>query len=182
MKYHIITYGCQMNKSDSERIANVLENLGFIACSESNKTDLLILNICSVRQSAVDRAISKAQSIKSKVLITGCIIQNYLEIEPKYQSNIIAEIPIMTGCNNFCSYCVVPYTRGKEISRPIKDIVCEAKKLIQNGIKEIWLLGQNVNSYKPSFTQLLKEINDIEGNFWIRFTYFKYLLCKTICS
>jgi len=201
-----------MNKSDSERIANVLENLGFIACSESNKTDLLILNICSVRQSAVDRAISKAQSIKSKVLITGCIIQkdkkefekisngifnitdlailpkilknlgfkiknteilkakHYLEIEPKYQSNIIAEIPIMTGCNNFCSYCVVPYTRGKEISRPIKDIVCEAKKLIQNGIKEIWLLGQNVNSYKPSFTQLLKEINDIEGNFWIRFT------------
>ena len=75
MKYHIITYGCQMNKSDSERIANVLENLGFIPSSQSNKADLLILNICSVRQSAIDRTISKAQPVKSKVLITGCIVR-----------------------------------------------------------------------------------------------------------
>lgn len=212
MKYHIITYGCQMNRSDSERIANALENLGFIPYSQSNKVDLFILNVCSVRQSAIDRIISKAESIKSKLLITGCILQkdkkrfgkisdgifniadltklpkilknlgfkikntgilksnHYLETEPKYESNIIADIPIMTGCNNFCSYCVVPYTRGKEISRPIKDIVCEAKKLIQNGIKEIWLLGQNVNSYKPNFAKLLKQVNDIKGDFWIRFT------------
>jgi len=212
MKYQIITYGCQMNKSDSERIAKIIENFGFVSCSELSKADLLIMNICSVRQSAIDRAINKAESIKSKLLITGCIVQkdkkkfekisngvfniadltnlpkilnnlgfkienteisktnHYLEAEPKYESNIIAEIPIMTGCNNFCAYCVVPHTRGREISRPMEDIVCEAKNLIKNGTKEIWLLGQNVNSYKPSFAQLLKKINNIQGNFWIRFT------------
>lgn len=94
----------------------------------------------------------------------------YLDITPKYFSDFSANVPIMTGCNNFCAYCVVPYTREREISRPTKEIISEIKKLIKNGFKEIWLLGQNVNSYKPSFPKLLKEINKIPGEFWIRFT------------
>jgi len=79
----------------------------------------------------------------------------------------------MTGCNNFCAYCVVPYARKREVSRDAKEIILEIKKLIKNGYKEIWLLGQNVNSYKDGrtdFPKLLKLINDIPGHFWIRFT------------
>jgi len=195
MKYKIITYGCQMNKSDSERMTQLLESLGF---EYSNNPDLTIINICSVRQSAVDRAKSKAKTIDSKLLIAGCILQKdkrdlekisngiikdlpkqlqelgfktkKTSLIPKDISPISANIPIMTGCNNFCAYCVVPHTRGREISRPIKDIVCEIQSLIKKGTKEIWLLGQNVNSFQPSFSELLKKINNIKGDFWIRFT------------
>jgi tRNA-2-methylthio-N6-dimethylallyladenosine synthase len=107
-------------------------------------------------------------------------------VKPKYQNNFSAFVPIMTGCNNFCSYCVVPYVRGPEISRPANEILCEIKNLTEKGVKEIWLLGQNVNSYevpretdakqdakqtrKINFAKLLKMVNDIRGNFWIRFT------------
>jgi tRNA-2-methylthio-N6-dimethylallyladenosine synthase len=226
MKYHIITYGCQMNVSDSERIAKVLESIGFKKSLNQNEANLIILNLCSIRQSAIDRARGKIKNLysttttstlnkgeeNSKILLTGCIlkkdkinfkkycdgifkieelpklpillekigfkikkndktkIKHYLEIIPKYESNISACVPIMNGCNNFCAYCVVPYVRGREISRPTKDILCEVKTLAQRGIKEIWLLGQNVNSYKPNFAKLLKNVNDVPGNFWIRFT------------
>ena len=98
---------------------------------------------------------------------------NYLNITPKYTSKFSANVPIMTGCNNFCSYCVVPYARKIENSRLAKEIINEIKHLIKNNYKEIWLLGQNVNSYKDgniNFPKLLKMINNISGNFWIRFT------------
>ena len=104
---------------------------------------------------------------------------DYLDITPKYENKFSANVPIMTGCNNFCSYCVVPYVREREISRPAKDIILEIKKLVKGGYKEIWLLGQNVNSYKDTstgseqantFPKLLKMVNNIPGNFWIRFT------------
>ncbi|MEK7123260.1 MAG: MiaB/RimO family radical SAM methylthiotransferase, partial [Patescibacteria group bacterium] len=118
--------------------------------------------------------------------------KDYFSIAPK-QSDFRALIPISTGCNNFCSYCVVPYSRGREYSRPAKNIIAEAKQAVKNGAKEIWLLGQNVNSYglaektfwenrtrkkeKPkiqkgrlAFADLLREINEISGDFWIRFT------------
>lgn len=98
---------------------------------------------------------------------------NYLDITPKYSSKFSANVPIMTGCNNFCSYCVVPYVREREVSRPAKEIISEIKKLVKSKCKEIWLLGQNVNSYNDgniNFPKLLKMINDIPGNFWIRFT------------
>jgi len=101
------------------------------------------------------------------------ISDDYLKVKPSYSNNFTALVPIMTGCNNFCTFCVVPYTRGREISRLAEEIICEIKNLIERGYKEVWLLGQNVNSYnsgKVNFPKLLKMINDIPGNFWIRFT------------
>ena len=207
MKYWIITFGCQMNKSDSERIAAVLEKSGYKKASDINGADLIVVNMCSVRQSAVDRVYGKIKNfaklktynLKLKTVLTGCVLKkdknkfskifdqvldikdfakwvnadNYLKIEPEYSTNFSANIPIMTGCNNFCAYCVVPYVRGKEISRPAKEIICEIKNLIKRDCKEIWLLGQNVNSYKnkkTNFPKLLKMVNNIPGDFWIRFT------------
>ncbi len=99
-------------------------------------------------------------------------LNQYLKIKPKYASSFTVYVPIMTGCNNFCAYCVVPYARGREVSRPTKDIIEEIKKLIKKGYKEIILLGQNVNSYKDkknNFSQLLEKINKLPGNFWIFF-------------
>jgi len=119
---------------------------------------------------------------------SGLKIADYFKIHPKYQTRFFAYVPIMTGCNNFCTYCAVPYTRGGEKSRPKKEIIEEIKNLIQNGYKSITLLGQNVNSYgqdleaKPRiqsfkleepvnkhFIDLLIEINKIPGNFWFYF-------------
>jgi len=219
MKYCIITYGCQMNISDSERIASFLEKNGHHSEPDPIRADLVIINTCSVRQSAIDRVwgqLNKLSGLKNrtmKIALTGCLLpedkkklkekfdlffeikdlpelpsminnlfkrdnssnkrywDNYLQIPAKNQSPFSALIPIMTGCNNFCSYCVVPYTRGCEISRPVEDIISEIKGLIKKGYKEIWLLGQNVNSYSYiPFAELLKKINDIPGEFWIRFT------------
>jgi len=216
MNYWIITYGCQMNKSDSERIAQVLESVGYQPTQKINEADLIVVNMCSVRQSAVDRVyglIPKFDKLEAKTILTGCILpkdkkkfaerfdyilnikelakwpkilnintslfhdrekmkdKDYLEIEPKNLYNFTGFVPIMTGCNNFCAYCVVPYVRGREISRPAEEIVCEVKKLVKRGSKEIWLLGQNVNSYtNVPFPQLLRKVNDIPGKFWIRFT------------
>jgi len=224
MKYHIITFGCQMNKADSEKIAAFLENKGYKSASKINEADLIVVNMCSVRQSAVDRVyglLPKFQKLqttnhKLQTILTGCILKkdkrkfsehfnyilnikdlpkwpeilntkpytkpskthdreilrvdNYLKIQSKHSTNFSALVPIITGCNNFCSYCVVPFTRGKEISRPSEEIISEVKNLVKKGYKEIWLLGQNVNSYKYNFSKLLRKINKIPGKFWIRFT------------
>ena len=213
-----------MNQSDSERIAAVLESIGNKSASSIDEADLIVINACSVRQSAIDRIwgqVSKFKKLKTtnhklRTILTGCVLkndkrqfsknfdlifdikdlpklpkileaeeniisENYLKIEPDYSNNFTAQVPIMTGCNNFCTFCVVPYTRGREISRPAEEIICEIKNLIERGHKEIWLLGQNVNSYhseqktenkeqKITFPKLLRMVNDISGNFWIRFT------------
>ncbi len=98
--------------------------------------------------------------------------EKYLEIEPQYSNNFSAYVPIGNGCNNFCSYCVVPYARGREVYRKYNNIIDEVKKLINNDYKEINLIAQNVNSYKSGnhdFADLLQEINNIKGDFWIRF-------------
>jgi tRNA-2-methylthio-N6-dimethylallyladenosine synthase len=103
---------------------------------------------------------------------------NFFKIKPLFSSSCSAYIPIMTGCNNFCSYCIVPFTRGREFSRPPQDIIQETKRLVKEGYKEIFFLGQNVNSYNPkgstkkeprNFSDLLKKIDQIPGDFWIRF-------------
>jgi len=215
-----------MNKSDSERITSVLEDIGYQPASDEREANLILVNACSVRQSAIDRIWGQVQKIerlkiknnKLKTILTGCVLKEdkrkfakkfdlilsikdlpnwplklnaisaapkisnrsfqkskYLEIIPKYQSSFSAFVPIMTGCNNFCSFCAVPYTKGREISRPAEEIICEIENLIKRDYKEIWLLGQNVNSYNDSekkikFPKLLEKINNIPGNFWIRFT------------
>jgi tRNA-2-methylthio-N6-dimethylallyladenosine synthase len=211
--YNIITYGCQMNQNDSERISGFL-NSENLKLTKFKKADFVILNLCSVRQSAIDRVWGKIIEIKknnsqAKIILTGCILPEdkkkfakkvdyilniselknwikkinkkiikqtddikYFSVQPKYNSSHTAFVPIMTGCNNFCSYCAVPYTRGREKSRPIKDIFNEVNKLVVQGYKHIILLGQNVNSYKnnkTNFPKLLKTIDKIHGNYWLSF-------------
>jgi len=190
-----------MNKSDSERVATQLEKKGYRPAQEIKRADLVVINVCSIRQSAVNRVYSKvkqlrSQNPKSKLVLTGCILAKDkkqlkgrvneiwpiidLKIKPKCQSPSQVFVPIMTGCNNFCSYCVVPYTRGREYSRPAQKIIKEVKDLVKKGYKEITLLGQNVNSYQDeeglspgaiplNFPNLLKTLNDIPGNFQIKF-------------
>lgn len=197
MKYKIITFGCQMNKSDSERITTVLENRGCQPASKIDEADLIVVNMCSVRQSAVDRVYGLTQNLKNlktkkqglKTILTGCILKkdrpkfakgfdqiskfkDLLNYQPKYQTKSLAFIPISNGCDNFCSYCVVPFTRGPLVCRDHNEILKEVKDVIQKGFKEIWLLGQNVNDYKSrviNFAKLLKMINNIPGDFSIRF-------------
>lgn len=178
-EYHIITYGCQMNKSDSERIAALLEKQGYSPAPDEKRADLVVINMCSVRQKAVDKVYNKISNLKSKILIAGCVLQKdkerFKELGVKFKKFNFKKIkpetgfvPIMRGCDNFCSYCVVPYTRGREKYRPKKDIICEVKHLIKKGVKEITFLGQNVNSY-PSFVNLLQDITALPGNFKISF-------------
>jgi tRNA-2-methylthio-N6-dimethylallyladenosine synthase len=217
MNYHIITFGCQMNRSDSERIASVLEGMGYKETSDLGEADLAVLNMCSVRQTAVDRVYGlapqfialKTKNKGFKAVLTGCILKperakleqifdlildkedlaawpqlikgkepktrknDYLKIAPKHSSSIQAFVPISNGCDNFCTYCAVPFTRGRLISRNHKDILKEVKNLVEKGYKEIWLLGENVNSYQSkdfNFARLIKEIDKISGKFWLRFT------------
>jgi tRNA-2-methylthio-N6-dimethylallyladenosine synthase len=201
MKYKIITYGCQMNKTDSERIAAILEKKGMKKTTSEKKADIIILNMCSIRQSAVDRIHGKAKNLLQlkkirpnlKIILTGCILEqdkkkfskifdeiwdnkNYFKLSPQRCSKKIAYVPISNGCNNFCSYCVVPFTRGPLFCRKHKEIIKEATKAIEKGAREIWLLGQNVNDYFDSkgkkiidFADLLKMIDCLPGNFKLFF-------------
>lgn len=238
-KYHIITFGCAMNKSDSERIAALLENFGYQKTPILERSDLAIINACSVRQSAIDRLYDKAKKLqilkqkrKMKAILTGCLLEkdrqqlaslfdlifnikdleslpnfllnsktsvkiipdtpllemekklkkagklspeeeSYLKIYPKRERLFSALIAISNGCNKFCTYCAVPYTRGFEVNRPAKDIILECQEAIKQGAKEIILLGQTVNSYRDkdgvTFAQLLRKINELAGKFWISF-------------
>ena len=225
-KVYIETLGCQMNKSDSERIYGILSNFNYVPCANENEADLCIVNTCSIRKLSEDKAYSKLgvwgklKKEKSlKIGICGCVAQQegekllkrfpYVDLvfgtqniyelpelidkktrvcaireKPVAESdfNIIrtkslnAWLPIIEGCNNFCSYCVVPYTRGRERSRIPQVIINEAKNILKEGFKEITLLGQNVDSYgkdlaeKPTLAGLLREIELLEGDFRIRFT------------
>jgi len=191
--YHIITFGCQANLADSERIARKLEMSGYKMATKIESVDLVVLNACSVRQSATNRVYGRIRELgiknkELKIIIAGCVLKEdkkkllakdkniefwhpdeYFDLTPISSNSNAAYIPIMTGCDNFCAYCAVPYTRGRERSRPAKDIIKDAKSAVQKGAKEIWLLGQNVNSYKYDFPKLLKGINNIDGNFKIYF-------------
>ena len=240
--YSITTYGCDMNKSDSERLASALESLGYSLVKKNKVPDLLVFNSCSVRQSAVDRIygqMGKFTSFKKKnpdfrAAVTGCILPkdrkkllkrfdfifnikdldklalilkepkkyyklskeeiasfrvaarkqdfeersdecSYFKIRPKYHNKFSCLVPISFGCNRFCTYCAVPYTRGLEINRPSKDILNEVKELISEGPKEIILLGQTVSSWQDPkdknyvFVDLLKDLEKLPGKFWIRF-------------
>jgi len=209
-----------MNISDSERAITILETMGYKPASKQNEADLILINACSVRGSAIDRIhgmmpafkILKEKNKKLKLVLTGCLlkvdrkkfeenfdyildikdlprwphllgirnqesgIRDYLKIKPKYTDEKIVYIPISNGCDNFCTYCAVPYTRDRLKCRSHKDVLSEVKSVIKNGAREIWLLGQNVNDYKSpadssiKFPKLLKLVNNIPGDFIIKFT------------
>ncbi len=241
--FFIKTFGCQMNERDSEIMAQLLSEKGYIETSESDDADLIILNTCSIRAKAEQKVMSllgvlrknKKRNPKLKICVAGCVAQqegkqiidrmphvdlvvgtqNIYELaelledldKPSVSTalvddyNIPAFIPdlktsnrsglhpvvfkkfltIMQGCNNYCTYCVVPFTRGREISRKADHILKEAHALVQGGVKEITLLGQNVNSYgrtnsvskedsSYSFSKLLRAVAEVPGLERLRFT------------
>ncbi len=218
MKFHIKTYGCQMNERDSEKVYCIFEEAGFVE-SGIEDADVVVVNSCAVREKAESKIYSEIGRIKSinkkaKVIAMGCVAQfNYEKlkrvsdfvvgtsaidkfydivnnIESKgifvydkmdnanyifpHRKGINAFVDIMYGCNNFCTYCIVPFTRGREISRTKESIIEEIKQLVDNGTKEVMLLGQNVNSYGHklgySFVDLLYDIDKIDGLERLRFT------------
>jgi len=228
-----VTYGCQMNEHDSEKLLAMLNAMGYDATEDSSEADLIIYNTCAVRENAELKVYGNLGHLKSqkeknpdmKIVVCGCMMQQphiVEEIKKKYKhvdlifgthnlykfpemltetmkrektlvdvwdvdgevveglkSNrkfeLKAFVNIMYGCNNFCTYCIVPYTRGRERSRTPEDIIDEIKSLVANGTKEVTLLGQNVDSYgktldcKITFAELLRMVNDIEGLDRIRF-------------
>lgn len=232
--YNVVTYGCQMNVHESEKIRGNLQSLGMVEIEDVEKADVVIFNTCCIREGAEDRAYNNIMALKTAkkknpnkvIVVCGCMPQQkkgkynlveklpfvdiiigtyninklaqYLlmfavkhkqivELEEKITSNmdgdyvvrddkINAYVNIIYGCNKFCTYCIVPYVRGREKSRPVQDIYNEVKNLVQNqGYKYITLLGQNVNSYgkdlrQPvSFAELLTELCQIEADFKIKF-------------
>ena len=220
-KYYIRTYGCQMNVHDSEEIAGILENLGFVETDTMETADLILLNTCAIRENAHDKVfgfLGRCKHLKSLnknliICLCGCMAQEKsvvdeimehhkyinlvfgthnihelpdyllsnsgeLDIEVKSNDNDVYEVGevydrdstisawvnIMYGCDKFCTYCIVPYTRGKERSRRSKDILKEVECLKEKGYKEVTLLGQNVNAYgsdredEISFAELLESV------------------------
>ena len=174
---------CSVRKSAIDRVWGKIQNIKTLK-HKSNKTIKIILTGC-ILPSDIKKFEKKAdlilnindldkwpqiiKALKQKNIKTK--LKDYLSVKPKFDSKFQAFIPIMTGCDNFCSYCAVPYTRGRERSRSVQSILDEVNKLIVQGYKFIILLGQNVNSYNGGlkFPELLKKINKISGNFWLSF-------------
>jgi len=158
-KAKIVITGCLAKRQDVQKRLKSMVDL-FMPINElPNLLDLL-------KKCRRDNTLSAEELRK----ISG---EKYLTIQPKYESNFSAYLPIGNGCNNFCSYCVVPYARGPEVYRPATDIVTEARGLVKRGYKEIILIAQNVNSYKSAstdFPKLLKRLASISGDFWLRFS------------
>lgn len=234
-KYCVVTYGCQMNLHESEKISGILSGMGMSAVNEPENADIVVFNTCCIRDTAERRAlgnIGKMKELKKKnknllIVVTGCMTQqngfaenmkeryqyvdvilgthnisdleNQIRIRLEKKKRVAAVLDtdgyiddettpvtrtsfpnawvnINYGCNNFCTYCIVPYVRGRERSRDMKSIISECEKLINDGYKEITLLGQNVNSYgndvpdeNVNFANLLREVAKINGKFRIRF-------------
>ena len=272
MKYHLVTLGCQMNKSDSERVQTVMEGMGFLPAQNEQEANILGVLACSVRQKSIDKVYSRIHKWNKwknhrnlVTFVSGCVlpadkekflklfdlvfdirelpqfpdmlsqygivtpaslttgkqvheieskkainktdnkksetsfneikfsdirlvpelpvekIREFWQVTPTYNSSFEAFIPIQNGCDKFCTYCAVPYTRGREISRPSNDILSELKVLVEQGFKSVTLLGQNVNSYgldkkgnEITFPQLLRKIGEYGKSsgkdFWVYFT------------
>ena len=232
-KYMIHTFGCQMNENDSEKLAGMLESMGYRRTDELEDSDLILFNTCCVRENAelkVYGHLGTLKPLKARkpgliIAVCGCMMQQEEVVEhilDKYnhvdlifgthnlhkfpellyravtsdttvtdisscdgyiaeglpirrEHGVKAWLTIMYGCNNFCSYCIVPYVRGRERSRRMSDILDEARLLGRQGYKEITLLGQNVNSYGldrkdgSSFAVLLRSLEEVDGIERIRF-------------
>lgn len=178
MRFFIKTFGCQANKSDSERIVGDYLARGFKETQDWHKADEIIVNTCAVRKRAEDRVVGFLLNVdkyfkeeskpKPKVILTGCMLHHgkshIKEILPQVDETLPvnevgfnspairkdkehAFIPISSGCNSFCTFCIVPYSRGREISRPFDEIIKEVEQLVSSGYHKITLIGQNVNSY-----------------------------------
>lgn len=235
LSYHVATFGCQMNARDSEKLAGILQRVGYEYEEDEKNADLVIYNTCTVRDNANQRLYGRLGTLcglkkkqKDKIIcLCGCMMQEPCVLEKIKSSysrtdicfgthnvyrfaellyyrlisdkqtmiteifdeakEIVEDLPvkrnysfksgvnIMYGCNNFCSYCIVPYVRGRERSRKSDEILCEIRRLAKDGVKEVMLLGQNVNSYgngiegEMSFPNLLKEVEKIDGIERIRF-------------
>ncbi|HYY22622.1 MAG TPA: tRNA (N6-isopentenyl adenosine(37)-C2)-methylthiotransferase MiaB [Thermoleophilaceae bacterium] len=229
-RYHVTTFGCQMNEHDSERMKGMLESLGYREAASRAEADLILFNTCSIRESADSRFVGHlgeakrlktedpervvgvggcwAQSMKERVfeqfpfvdvafgpgqihrlaefLVSDSLTaQGYFEFEDlsghlpmKREREFQAWVQISQGCNCVCAYCIVPSTRGREVSRPAAEIVTEVEGLAADGVKEVTLLGQNVNSYgrdlpkgeKVRFSELLAMVDAVEGIERVRYT------------
>ncbi len=223
LRFFIKTFGCQMNKKDSEIIAAVLTQSGYVQVSDEDTADVFIVNTCSVREHAEQRALGFIAGLKHwkharrVVAVVGCMAKRLAHdiatrfpfvdiilgpdayrkivtfVEDSLHGTRILEteltdetycgiyasstavtdfVSIMRGCDNYCSYCVVPYVRGHARSRPFDDICQEVENLVQHGVKDITLLGQNVNEYchgEVSFAGLLRSVATIPGVFRLRF-------------
>jgi tRNA-2-methylthio-N6-dimethylallyladenosine synthase len=230
LRYHVTTFGCQMNEHDSERMKGMLESLGYLEVEARADADLILFNTCSIREKADDRFIAHlgeakrlkrddpsriigvggcwAQSVKEEVFARFPFVdvafgpgqvhrlaefltsdsltaQGYFEFEgftghlpAKREREFQGWVQISVGCNCVCSYCIVPSTRGREVSREPSELRREVERLADDGVVEVTLLGQNVNSYgrdlphehRLSFAQLLAELDAIEGIERIRYT------------
>lgn len=232
LTYHISTFGCQMNFKDSEKLAGILEQLGYVE-TDTEEADFVLLNTCTVRENANQKVYGHLGILKSykkknphmMIALCGCMMQEELVVAKLKESyrfvdiifgthniyklaeliqtrleskgmvidlwqdakEIVEDLPsvrkysfkagvnIMFGCNNFCSYCIVPYVRGRERSREPEDIIHEIEEMVSQGVVEVMLLGQNVNSYGKtlehpiSFAELLQRVEQIEGLKRIRF-------------
>lgn len=235
--FHITTFGCQMNEHDSETLAGMLIEKGYVPAAERKDANIVIFNTCSIRENADKRFFGTLGQLKRRkteqrenftVCVCGCMMQQQHIIDtikakypwvdvifgthnlhqlPELLDNLYKEkhkqlaiweeggeiveglparrlfkhkafVNIMYGCNNFCTYCIVPYTRGRERSRAAEDILKEVQALAADGVKEITLLGQNVNSYKgisrensekTDFTDLIYMLSEVDGIERIRF-------------
>lgn len=230
--YYVRTFGCQMNKHDSERIAGMLDAAGMTPAADIEAADVIVFNTCAVRAGAEERLRGQVSSLKAVkdvrpdvlLAVGGCVAQKDAEALAKAlphvdvifgthnleelpalltqaaetrrpQVHVVdgtdtfatdlpsrrdrpwsAWLPITVGCDNHCTYCIVPTVRGPERSRPLEDIVAEATRLVADGVVEITLLGQNVNSYgrdrygEPRFAELLTKVAGESGVPWLRFT------------
>lgn len=230
--FHIVTYGCQMNVHESEKIAGILSELGYSACNDISDADIIVFNTCCIRENAENHAFGNIGMLKKLkaanrdliIAVGGCMPQQEGQAENLHEKfpfvdiifgthnlhklkelillkqsqkkaviNIVKDdgsvpegekpfrtsypnawVNIAYGCNNFCSYCIVPYVRGRERSRKSENILSEVQDLVAQGYREITLLGQNVNSYGNgtqdiSFPKLLDKIANIDGKFRLRF-------------
>lgn len=244
MRYKIVTYGCQMNVHESEKLAGMLEDMGAVPAAEGESADVIVFNTCCIRDNAERRALGNIGVVKAEkkknpalvIAVCGCMTQQdgmagtikqrypYVDIvlgtrnisrlpeeidkvlrtraaakksSKRYRAFDTSCVPdylaadestpvtrtsfpnawvnIIYGCNNFCTYCIVPYVRGRELSRPMSSVLDEVRRAVDAGYGEITLLGQNVNSYGhdltggESFAGLLRAIDRIEGKFRVRF-------------